>query len=70
MRKNLALGFDLTGVDLTNKVVTLRLTKTGYSAYTSTVVNLIQSNPWNGGNFNYDAASNANINIVSKRAWQ
>ena len=64
--KNLALGFDLTGVDLTNKVVTLRLTKTGYSAYTSTVVNLIQSNPWNGGNFNYDAASNANINIVSK----
>ena len=42
------------------------MTKTGYSAYTSTVVNLIQSNPWNGGNFNYDAASNANINIVSK----
>lgn len=64
--KNLALGFDLKGIDLTNKVVTLRLTKTGYSAYTSTVVNLIQSNPWNGGNFNYDAASNANINIVSK----
>ncbi len=64
--KNLALGFDLGDIDLSNKEVKLVITKTGYSNYTTTNVNVISANPWATGSFDYAAASSASINAVTE----
>ena len=62
--KNLALGFDVAGIDFENTIVTLELTKSNGATYSKTEAYDIGANPF-GTSFNHTLAS-GNTKKISK----